>query len=194
MANPRIYYLRHGQTDWNAELRFQGRQDIPLNAKGQAQADRNGEKLLEILPADHSLPFISSPMKRTRETMQRVLVKLGREGENVQIDDRLIEATYGDWEGKTLPQVKLEFPELHRRRKEIRWQFCPPNGESCAMMLDRISEWYESLEGDAVVVAHGVVGRVLRFHLLGLEEQEAGGFIFPQDKVCVIQKGSEEFV
>ena len=194
MANPVIYYVRHGQTDWNAELRFQGRRDIPLNSKGQQQADHNGETLAKLLPSGHSLPFISSPMKRTRETMERIRTKLGLPDDGYKTDDRLIEATYGDWEGKTLPEVKLEFPDLHRLRKQIRWDFCPPNGESCAMILGRIAEWYESLEGDAVVVAHGVVGRVLRYHLLDMDKQEAGGFVFPQDKICVIQKGSEEFV
>lgn len=194
MPNPLIYYIRHGQTDWNAELRYQGRQDIPLNLNGKEQARRNGQKLRELLGEKPDIPFIASPMVRTRQTMDIILEELGFEAQPYDTDERLVEAFYGEWEGKTLPQVKLEYQKLHRERKQSRWYFHPPGGgESHQDTFERVSAWHDSIQQDSVVVAHGQVGRALRFHLLDLEQQDAGMFVFPQDKICVIRRGHEEF-
>lgn len=192
--HPTIYYIRHGETDWNAELRFQGRQDIPLNDTGRQQADRNGKTLSQILPAGKAFPFVSSPMIRARETMERVQAAAGLARLGYTTDERLIEASYGDWEGRRLPEVKRDFPELHRQRKLQRWTFSPPNGESHEMLEDRVNHWLGSLQEDHVVVAHGVIGRVLRYLLLDIDPQTAGEFRFPQDKICIITRGSEAFV
>ena len=73
---PELYFIRHGQTDWNAQGRYQGARDIPLNDIGRRQADENGAKLRELLrgearsPADFA--WFVSPLSRTRETMERV--------------------------------------------------------------------------------------------------------------------------
>ena len=198
MANPTIYYIRHGQTDWNAELRFQGQQDIPLNSKGQGQADENGRKLGELI-AERSdkgrdLRFIASPLGRTRETMERVRIGMGLEPQDYEMDDRLIEINYGDLEGTTLENLKKNDNERHRFRKANAWHFQPEGGESHELVLERIAQWHASLTGDCVVAAHGAVGRVVRYHLLGLDQQEAARFAFPQDKICVLSRGSEVFV
>jgi len=194
MPNPLIYYVRHGQTDWNAEFRFQGQQDIPLNELGRKQAERNGKVLNNLLAENLKIPFVASPLKRTRETMEIILSILGRDKGSFEIEPDIIEACYGDWEGQTLASVKTEYPELHRFRKKNRWTFSPPGGESHQMLEERVSAWHNSLQEDCVVVAHGVVGRVLRYLLLDIDPQKAGEFTFPQDKICVIQKGKETFV
>ena len=194
MPNPTIYYIRHGQTDWNAEFRFQGQRDIPLNSKGQGQADENGRKLHKIIGNAEGLDFIASPLGRTQETMQRVRSGLGLAPNEYSIDDRLIEISYGDLEGTTLSNLKTNNNPLHRYRKANAWHFQPENGESHEMVLDRISQWHQSLECDCVVAAHGAVGRVLRYYLLELDGQEAARFPFPQDQICIIRKGEERFV
>ncbi|MCP4185837.1 MAG: histidine phosphatase family protein [Hyphomicrobiales bacterium] len=194
MANPTIYYIRHGQTDWNAELRFQGQRDIPLNSKGREQANENGHKLHNIIGKAEGLDFITSPLERTQETMQLVRSGLGLPPNEYRIDDRLIEISYGDLEGTTLADLKANNNSLHRYRKANAWSFKPENGESHEMVLDRISQWHQSLECDCVVAAHGAVGRVLRYYLLDLEGQEAARFPFPQDQICIIRKGEEYFV
>ena len=194
IPNPTIYYIRHGQTDWNAEYRFQGQRDIPLNAKGQRQADENGRKLHQIIGKAAGLDFISSPLGRTQETMRRVRKGLGLTPDDYTLEDRLIEISYGDLEGTTLAELKANNNSLHRYRKANAWRFQPENGESHEMVLNRISQWHRSLQRDCVVAAHGAVGRVLRYYLLDLDGQEAARFAFPQDQICIIKKGEEQFV
>ena len=85
-----IYVVRHGQTDWNLEGRFQGRIDIPLNEKGKSQAKKTKEKL-EGIKFDK---VFSSPLKRALETAKIIT------DEPIDIDDRIIERCNGQLEGK----------------------------------------------------------------------------------------------
>ena len=174
-------------------MRFQGQRDIPLNDFGRNQAKHNGEKLFNKIGKAEGIEFISSPLSRTRETMEIVRAAMELPIEQYAMDDRLIEISYGDFEGRTKPELKAANRELFLSRKDDAWNFRPKNGESQADTLIRISEWYASLEDDKtyVVTAHGAVGRVLRYHLLGLDKQEAATFVFPQDEVFEITKGSE---
>jgi len=192
-SGPTLYYIRHGQTDWNAELRFQGRKDIPLNDFGRQQAKRNGEKLKQRLGKADGAKFVSSPLSRTRETMEIIRTEMGLKSDDYEMDDRLIEISYGDFEGKTKTELKSANRELFLDRKKNAWTFRPSNGESQADTLIRISNWYESLNANKtyIVTAHGAVGRVLRYHLLDLSQQEAAVFVFPQDEVFEFQNGRE---
>lgn len=194
MSDPVIYYVRHGETDWNAELRFQGQRDIPLNEKGRKQADQNGKKLARLLGKAEGHHFISSPLGRARETMERVRAEMDLPPETYSLDKRLIEVSYGDLEGTTQPEMKTANRERYYYRKQNPWTFRPVDGESHEDVVGRVREWYGSLEGDCIVTAHGAIGRVLRFLMLDLEPFEAAKFPFPQDRICVLRKGREEFV
>ncbi len=74
MSQPLLYFMRHGETDWNAERRLQGQHDIPLNALGRRQASRCGEIMRALFERDgrdpESFDFVSSPLGRARETME----------------------------------------------------------------------------------------------------------------------------
>lgn len=192
MKRFRIFYVRHGQTDWNAELRYQGRMDIPLNAKGLHQARENGAKLARILDAGNDVRFLASPLIRTRQTMELLLAALDRDVDAYRIEPTLIEASYGDLEGTTLAEFKASDPETFRRRKAERWAFCPPGGESHEMVAARIDPWLDTLSGDYVVAGHGVVGRVIRQRMLDLPLNEAAEFAFPQDSVFIWSRGDEK--
>ena len=194
MPDPTIYYIRHGETDWNAELRFQGQQDIPLNSKGQRQADENGQKLAKLLKNPDALQFIASPLGRARETMERLRTAMGLPIDDYTIEDRLIEVSYGDLEGTTQPEMKAQNRERYYFRKNNPWSFRPIDGESHEDVLKRVINWHDTLENDCVVAAHGAVGRVVRYYLLGLDENEAAKFPFPQDKIFVLRRGHEEIV
>ncbi len=194
MADPTIYYVRHGQTDWNAELRFQGQMDIPLNETGQKQADENGRKMAGILGKAEGLPFISSPLSRARETMERIRTQMGLPVEDYSIEKRLIEVSYGDLEGTSQAELKASDRERYYYRKQNPWTYRPEGGESHEDVLGRMSDWYNSLSEDCVVTAHGAIGRVLRIYLLNLDPYTDVKFAFPQDEICIIKRGVEKWL
>jgi probable phosphoglycerate mutase len=103
MSVPTIYYIRHGETAWNAEGRLQGVQDIPLNELGRRQAAYAGGILADLFARDgrseQSLAFVASPLGRARSTMELVRGSLKLPPGDYAIDERLREIAYGDWEG-----------------------------------------------------------------------------------------------
>ena len=94
-----LYYIRHGETDWNAIGRLQGTQDIPLNDLGRKQAAHVGGVLAGLFARDGrdrlSLPFVASPLGRARATMELVRGTLNLPPHDYAIDDRLREIAYG---------------------------------------------------------------------------------------------------
>src|SRR5262249_25444742 len=105
MRKPVLYFVRHGETDWNRERRLQGQHDVPLNALGRDQATRCGVVLRELLArtgrAAEEFDFVASPLGRARETMERVRRELGVPPEVYRTDPRLAELSFGSWEGLT---------------------------------------------------------------------------------------------
>ena len=95
MPSHTIYFLRHGQTDWNAELRLQGQKDIPLNETGRGQARQNGRMLADLIDDPARFRYIASPIGRTRETMNLVRLELGLPSHGYETDDRLKEISFG---------------------------------------------------------------------------------------------------
>lgn len=174
---PRLYFLRHGETDWNAIGRLQGQKDIALNARGRAQAEQAGKTLKKLLasaglnPAE--LPFQASPLGRTRETMALARLALGLPAEGGGYDDRLKEFTFGRWEGLTWPEASAAEPALARARETDKWNFRPPGGESYADLAERIKPWLAEQHGPSVVVSHGGVARTLMHLIGGLSEMRA---------------------
>lgn len=165
MPSPTVYFIRHGQTEWNAAGRFQGSQDIPLNETGKEQAIRSGELLTDILARDEldsaKVPFVSSPLGRARNTMELVRGVLGVPPHGYELDDRLREIGYGHWEGSTLPQMEQSYPDIFAQRQVDKWGVPPPGGESYASVTIRMREWYDSLIQDTVAVSHGGSMRAL---------------------------------
>jgi probable phosphoglycerate mutase len=162
---PAIYFVRHGQTEWNAAGRFQGSQDIPLNDIGKGQAVRSGELLADILVNNShdpvKMPFVSSPLGRARNTMELLRGALGVSPHDYELDDRLREIGYGHWEGSTLAQMEVSHPELFAERQNDKWGVPPPGGESYASVTIRVRDWYDSLLQDTVTVSHGGTMRAL---------------------------------
>src|SRR4029450_1149760 len=120
MPAPVIYYIRHGETSWNAEGRLQGVQDIPLNDLGRRQATHAGNVLGDLLARDDhdtsALPFVASPLLRARATMELVRGALRLPPDQYALDDRLREIGYGVWEGSTLAEMQAADPVLYDRR------------------------------------------------------------------------------
>lgn len=160
-----VYYLRHGETDWNVGGRLQGRRDIPLNAKGRGQAVHCGEILRDLFARDSvdpaSLDYVSSPLGRATETMELARAGLGLPASGYRCDERLAEISFGDWEGFTIAQLHHRDPVHISQREHDKWHFLPPGGESYVMVSLRMRDWYDSLTRDTVAVAHGGTARGL---------------------------------
>lgn len=184
-----IYLIRHGETDWNRDRRYQGQRDIPLNDKGRTQAKRNGTVLRALLPDIATADFVSSPLGRARETMELVRRELGLPPERYAIDDRIKELNYGHWEGMLQDDLALIDPHGLAKRSVDPFRWRPDNGESYADLLARVVEWQAGVSRDTVVASHGGVSRCLRAHLLGLDPSLIPDLESPQDRVLVITAG-----
>ncbi|PYB77200.1 MULTISPECIES: histidine phosphatase family protein [Rhizobium] len=185
-----IYMIRHGQTDWNAEGRMQGQKDIGLNDIGRAQASENGRKLGQILGETAlDFDFVSSPLWRTRDTMERVRSSMGLPPERYRLDERLKELSFGDWEGSTLPELARVSPERVAERARQKWSFIPPgdDAESYEILSWRIGAWLASVDRATVCVSHGGVIRSC-FRLIGnVDENEACEMNIPQDRILKME-------
>jgi len=194
MGRPVLYYIRHGETDWNALGKLQGTRDVPINARGQVQAEQAGDILSGLLSRDGrnklSIPFVASPLGRTRETMERVRETLGLPRDAYAIDDRLREIGYGTWEGSTLAQAEVRDPALFARRLTDKWTVAAPGGESYAQVQARVSAWYSELSTDTVAVAHGGTARALMVALGFETPQSAAELFIEQGAVYVFADGS----
>src|SRR5215471_12080806 len=146
MPAPVIYYIRHGETQWNADGRLQGTQDVPLNELGCKQAAKAALILADLFARDgrdkSRLPFVASPLGRARTTMELLRVTLDLPPRDYAVDDRLREIGYGRWEGSTLAEMQAADPELFARRQAEKWTVSPPGGESYVQVQMRVSEWH----------------------------------------------------
>ena len=184
-----VWFIRHGQTDWNAERRYQGHADIPLNEKGRAQAARNGAALRDKIGA--RAVFVSSPLVRATETLEIARAAMGLPKKRYALDDRLIEIDLGDWNGKTYEEIAAGDPGVHERREKEKWAFRTPGGESYAEAARRVREFLTALDRPAVIAGHGASGRILRAYLLGLKPSRTPHLPAPQDRVFEILRGRE---
>ena len=184
-----IYCVRHGQTSWNAEARYQGKADIPLNELGREQAARNGQAMRKLLPAIAQADFVASPLIRAKETMRIMRSELGLPPEDFRIDDRLREVHYGHWEGQLSTDLPTTDPTGLSERKKDPFNWRPEGGESYADLMTRVIDWLESVDRDTVVAAHGGVSRSLRGHLAGADMDGVLQLVAPQDKILVIKQG-----
>jgi broad specificity phosphatase PhoE len=193
---PVIYYVRHGLTQWNVEQRLQGRKDIPLNDQGRAQALHCGEILRQLLDRDAADPasivYVSSPLIRARETMELMRSALGLDPSRYEIEGRLAEISFGEWEGLTYGEILARDKALLDERERDKWEFLPPRGESYAQLMRRVEAWYVRQNANTVVAAHGGTARALIAHLAIVPPEEAPHYpidqgvvyVFAEDKIA----------
>ena len=198
MAADRLIYLtRHGQTDWNAEARFQGQRDIPLNGTGRAQAKGNGETLRDLLGRAEGFDFVASPLGRTRETMEIVRGAMGLDPAAYRTDERIKELSFGAWEGLTMPEIEARTArDVQDAREADKWNFRPPGdrAESYADLAARVEGWLADVREPTVAVIHGGVVRTLFRLVGGMGEDEAAHAPDPQDRVLRIAGDTIEWL
>ena len=150
----RLLFLRHGPTEWNEAGRIQGRRDVPLApAAREALAARR-------LPGRGGEPlrWVSSPLGRARETARA----LG--GEEVEIEPRLAEMDWGEWEGTSLPALREALGEEMRANEARGLDFETPAGDSPRRVQARLRPWLREIAASGrpvVAVSHKGVGRAL---------------------------------
>lgn len=163
----RLYFLRHGETDWNKERRMQGTIDIPLNEKGRRIAELTAKELSKI-PFDL---IISSPLSRAVETARIVT---GHADIPLRIDVRLRELSWGEWEGLTQDDLKqMGYKEGLNLFFTDPFQFpCPPGGDSIQQVCERGKQFFEDVTHDPtlqdktiLVSTHGCALRGVLNHL-----------------------------
>ncbi|GJE11742.1 MULTISPECIES: histidine phosphatase family protein [Methylobacterium] len=185
-----IYFIRHGQTDWNAEGRLQGGRDTDLNALGETQAAAAAERLAVLAgPGLAGADFVASPLKRTRRTMEILRAALGLSPEDYRTDPRLREIGFGAWEGSTWSEIRRRDPAGAAGRERDRWRHRPPGlgGESYATLVERVGPALAGLERDTVVVAHGGVARAALVALGHLDPYAAPRLGIRQGEVLVLE-------
>ncbi len=159
----RLTLIRHALTDWNASGRFQGVADVELNAEGRQQARRLARYVAGL---DEAATIYSSPLKRAVQTAE-----LAFPGRPVELDSRLKEINFGEFEGKT--QVENEGHAGWADWLADPFERAAPGGESYSQVRSRAVEWMEEVvAGDAehvVAVSHSGTIQMLLSHVLGVE-------------------------
>jgi broad specificity phosphatase PhoE len=191
---PTLFYIRHGETDWNVARRLQGRQDIPLNARGRAQASHCGEILRDLFARDGrdpaALDYVASPLGRARVTMELARAAMGLAPEAYTVEPQIAEISFGTWEGYTIAQMRERDPPGIVQREQDKWHFLAPGGESYKMVSARMGVWYETLTRDTVAAAHGGTARGLMAYL-GIAKPAAAPLVDIEQGVVYVFEGDK---
>lgn len=160
-----IWLVRHGQTDWNLERRYQGHSDTPLNITGIAQAELAAESLVG---RDYAAIY-SSDLRRARTTAEIIAQRLGME---VILDPRLREVNFGAWEGLISAEIQTRFPVEWNARMADTQHARPPGGESVQDVAERmwaaLDEFTARHPGQPlIVVSHGLALATVRCRVHG---------------------------
>ncbi len=171
-----LYFIRHGQTDWNLSGRIQGSRNCKLNETGLQQAAELGEALSE--PCYDITRVYSSKQKRAIKTASIICKAI--HAEHLPLSG-LQEVNFGDWEGLTWQEVKIRYPnEFAAWRRNSRYTRTP-RGESYQDMLERslkaVSRIISDSSGDVAVVTHGAVIMGLLAYVYDVPFNEAGKFL-----------------
>lgn len=164
--------LRHGETDWNRELRFQGQVDVPLNAIGHAQAQRLAQRLAAE-PVQH---LVSSDLLRTRQTAQPILDLAPPARFPALVTDAMLrEQNFGHIDGMRVEDIKTRHADVWAGWTRFQSDYVVPGGESTRQFHARVMDAMQRLAAvhtgqTLVVVTHGgVLDMVYRtVHGLGL--------------------------
>lgn len=183
---PKIWFLRHGQTEWNKAYRLQGQLDSPLTDQGIADARRQAEIMRPILA--QSPPCFVSPLGRTRQTADIALA-----GHAYQTDPRLMEIHAGAWQGRYRKDILAEHTDwADAAPTALEIYESAPEGEGISALQARVVAFLSELTEPSVIVAHGLLGQVLRAEICGLTMSAAGRLSNKQGCVYLLENGQED--
>lgn len=188
---PPIYFIRHGETDWNRQGLIQGWTDIPLNDKGHQQARAVAQALIDVPEFSPEFSFVVSPLQRARQTMGYLAEALSLEPQQIAVDPAVQELGFGVWEGK--PFWELKASPVYPAHPEDRYSWRPERGESYEDGHARMSSWLDGLDRPTVVVAHGAIGRCLVAEIAGLPRRSLVELEMRQGCYCRLADGRAEW-
>jgi broad specificity phosphatase PhoE len=173
-AGHELYLVRHGETEWSLSGQHTGVTDLPLLPQGEEAARALQQRL-----AGHAFALaLSSPRQRARET-----ARLSGHGDVLELTEDLFELGYGDYEGRTTPEIREERPGW-----DI-WKDGAPGGEplaEAAARVDRVIERALAAEGDVIIFAHGHILRILGARWMGLGPEAASALGLGTASLCVL--------
>ncbi|HHD81800.1 MAG TPA: histidine phosphatase family protein [Campylobacterales bacterium] len=192
MKLPIIYLLRHGQTEWNVQERYQGQLDSPLTEKGEAQAQANALKLSKYIDVK-KVKFFSSPLGRAKATAEIIARLHGMKSSEIIFSEAIQEFNYGIFEGHTKVYCKTQYANEFLAREANKFDYLIEGGESYAKVHERLCHWLESIQHEKVivVVAHEMVNRVLRGIYCNLKKEEMLLLRQANDVLLKLENGSE---
>ena len=162
-----LYLIRHGETDWNVEGRYQGQADPPLNSRGIEQS----RELVKALREERLDVLCTSPLQRAAGTAQ-VLSRALRIP--LTMDDRFMEIHQGDWQTRLRSEIERFYPDLFRSWESRPWETQPPGGETLEDVRERVYAGADDLIARypgqrAGLVAHRIPIALLKMRFQGLE-------------------------
>jgi broad specificity phosphatase PhoE len=171
---PVVMLVRHGETEWSRSGQHTSRTDLPLLDEGVQVAEALGHRL-----AGHPFALVlASPMTRARET-----ARLAGLGDDLEITEDLHELGYGDYEGRTTPEIRVERPGWDV------WVDGSPGGESltdAGARADRVIARAEAADGDVALFAHGHILRIVGARWLGLPAAAGSGLALSTASLCIL--------
>ncbi len=179
------FLCRHGETLLNRQKIVQGRCNSLLTLKGIDQIKSIAYRILDHESDFSNYKLISSPIIRTRQTMQIIQEILGITDKKVIEDELITETDTGDYTYLSWNYIKEKFPDFNSDR-----HFQYPNGENKQDVYARIAKFYEKIkdEENLIVVSHGNVSRQLAYIRNGLPQQEAATERFNQNYFYISNK------
>ena len=190
-SGSRLILVRHGETNWNREGRFQGQIDIPLNSNGHAQAEA-ARGFLQNVSLQKAY---SSSMSRPRETAEGILKS--HPGVSITLTDGLMEIGHGLWEGKLESEIQADWGDLLEAWKRTPERVQMPEGETIQDVWTRSVDSWNAIASDldaaetALVVAHDAVNKTILCHLLGLSPADIWSVKQGNGGVTVVDMPSE---
>jgi broad specificity phosphatase PhoE len=171
-ADPNLILVRHGETEWSATGKHTSVSDVPLTDAGR----RHAERLRERLAGRSFALVLTSPRARARETC-----RLAGLGDVAQLEPDLVEIDYGEYEGRTTPEIRVDVPGWSV------WRDGSPGGETAAeagVRADRVITRSLAAGGDVALFAHGHFLRILAARWIGLPATAGGNLGLHTGAVC----------
>jgi probable phosphoglycerate mutase len=171
----KLCLVRHGQTDWNLEGRYQGQSDVPLNENGRLQAHTLAQKLQR-----HPFAAIyTSDLERARETAEIIATSLNLP---VTVDSRLREINQGKWEGQLVVIIKARYADLWQQRSVDPASVRPPGGETVGEVAARVHTALDDIarihpNASVLVASHGLALATIICNVRGIPVGQAYSFI-----------------